>query len=178
VAALFSPNATAAAVLLPVIDHPGGPTLLFTERASMLKHHAGQIAFPGGRVEPEDGSALAGALRETAEEIGLLPSNIEVLGYLPEHPVISGYCVTPVVGLVTPGFRLTPDPREVASVFEVPLDYLLQPANCVLERRKIGGVVEVLLQEFQWQERRIWGATASMVLLLAEALRQGHVAHA
>lgn len=170
---LFPPQPSPAAVLVPIVDHPGAPCVLFTERAPMLKHHAGQISFPGGRIEPADGGPVAAALRETEEEIGLARTAVEVLGFLPDHLVISGYRVTPVVGLVRPGEVLRPDPREVASVFEVPLAFLLDPANHVPNRRLIGGVVEVTLQDIPWQDRRIWGATAAMVLMLGEVLRDG-----
>lgn len=168
--ALLPANPTPAAVLVPLVLHATEPTLLFTERASGLKKHGGQISFPGGRVEPKDEGPVGGALRESAEEIGLGASFVEVLGYLPDHLVISGYRVTPVVGLVAPGFTLVPDANEVASVFEVPLAFFLDPSNRVRQWRKLGGQVAAELEEFHWEGRRIWGATASMVISLAQTL--------
>lgn len=167
---LLPANPTPAAVLVPLVVHPTGPTLLFTERASALKKHAGQISFPGGRVEPDDAGPVGGALRESAEEIGLTAGYVEVLGYLPDHLVITGYRVTPVVGLVAPGFTLVPDENEVASVFEVPLAFFLDPANRTKAWRKLGGQIAAELEEFHWEGRRIWGATASMIISLAATL--------
>lgn len=170
---LLPTNPTPAAVLVPLVLHAAAPTLMFTERASGLKKHGGQISFPGGRVEPHDDGAVGGALRESAEEIGLGAAFVEVLGYLPDHLVISGYRVTPVVGLVAPGFTLVPDANEVASVFEVPLTFFLDPANRVRQWRKLGGQISAELEEFHWEGRRIWGATASMVISLAQTLGYG-----
>lgn len=170
VRAMLPANPTPAAVLVPLVLHAAEPTLMFTERASGLKKHGGQISFPGGRVEPDDDGAVGGALRESAEEIGLGADYVEILGYLPDHLVISGYRVTPVVGLVAPGFTLVPDANEVASVFEVPLGFFLNPANRVRQWRKLGGQVSAELEEFHWEGRRIWGATASMVISLAQTL--------
>jgi len=170
---LFPANPTAAAVLVPLVVHPAGPTLMFTERASGLRKHGGQISFPGGRVEPDDSGPVGGALREAAEEIGLGAGFIEVIGYLPDHLVITGYRVTPVVGLVVPGFTPVPDANEVASVFEVPLAFFLDPANRVKAWRKLGGQLNAELEEFHWEGRRIWGATASMVINLTQKLGYG-----
>jgi 8-oxo-dGTP pyrophosphatase MutT (NUDIX family) len=167
---LLPANPLSAAVLVPLIAHPTGPTLMFTERASGLRKHGGQISFPGGRVEPDDNGPVGGALRESAEEIGLGAGFVEVIGYLPDHLVITGFRVTPVVGLVAPGFTLAPDANEVASVFEVPLAFFLDPANRVKAWRKLGGQIDAEIEEFHWEGRRIWGATASMVISLAEKL--------
>ncbi|MFM7067161.1 MAG: CoA pyrophosphatase [Gammaproteobacteria bacterium] len=167
---LMPPNPTVAAVLMPVIARPTGPTLLFTERAAALRRHSGQISFPGGRPEATDTSATAGALRESGEEIGLPETAVEVLGHLPEQIILTGFRVTPVVGWVTPGWPLRPDPKEVADVFEVPLEFLLERGNRVVCRRRIGDEIEVELEEFHWQGRRIWGATAEMVMALAALL--------
>jgi len=167
---LLPANPTSAAVLVPLVAHPAGPTLMFTERASGLRKHGGQISFPGGRVEPDDDGPVGGALRESSEEIGLDAGFVEVIGYLPDHLVITGFRVTPVVGLVAPGFTPQPDPNEVASVFEVPLAFFLDPANRVKAWRKLGGQIDAEIEEFHWEGRRIWGATASMVINLAEKL--------
>ena len=118
-----------AAVLVPVVKRKHGLTVLFTRRTAHLNDHAGQISFPGGRSEPGDADAAETALREAAEEIGLAPAQVEVLGELPEYVTVTGYRVTPVVGLVTPPLELRLDEFEVAEVFEVPLEFLLDPAN-------------------------------------------------
>ena len=118
-----------AAVLVPLVEHSAGFTVLFTQRTADLKAHGGQISFPGGRIEPSDVDAHAGALRETYEEIGLAASHIEILGTLDPYVTVTGFTVTPVVGVVTPPFDLKPDPVEVADIFEVPLAFFLDPAN-------------------------------------------------
>ena len=123
---------TRAAVLIPIIDRGDDLTVLLTLRADDLKHHAGQISFPGGRLEAGDADATAAALRETEEEIGLRREYVEVLGCLPDHAVITGFRVTPVVGLVRLGFELVLDPTEVAGTFEAPLRHLLDPATHAL----------------------------------------------
>jgi len=158
-----------AAVLIPLVDRGEELTVLLTRRASDLKHHAGQISFPGGRMEPGDRDAVAAALRETEEEIGLRPEFIEVIGRLPDHVVISGYRVTPIVGLVRPGFELVLDPKEVFATFEAPLRHLLDPATHARRSHQIG---EELLETFElpWGEHNIWGATAGMLLTLIEVL--------
>jgi 8-oxo-dGTP pyrophosphatase MutT (NUDIX family) len=154
-----------AAVLVPIIDHPDGLTVLLTERATELRHHAGQIAFPGGRLEPGDADLVAAAIRETREEIGLAARHFEVLGFLPDHLIVTVYRVTPVVGLVAPGVPLTLDPLEVAGTFEVPLAYLLDPAHHRAAQRPIGGtMIEVF--EIPFGTRNIWGATAGMLMTL------------
>jgi len=167
--ALFPLQPTRAAVLIPLIDHGDELTVLLTHRANELRHHAGQISFPGGRLEPDDDDAVAAALRETEEEIGLRREFIEVIGCLPDHVVISGYRVTPVVGLVSPGFELVLDPTEVSGTFEAPLSHLLNPAMHTHRMHRIGNEdLEVL--DLQWGGRTIWGATAGMLLTLGELL--------
>ena len=154
-----------AAVLVPIVDHSAGLTVLLTERAADLKNHAGQISFPGGRIEAIDDGPVAAALRETHEEIGLEARYIDVFGYLPDHLIISGYRVTPVVAFVRPGFELKLDRSEVTDTFEVPLDFVLDPANHKARRRKLGeGEIEVY--DIPYGERNIWGATAGMLLTL------------
>ena len=145
--------------------------MLFTERASHLKHHAGQISFPGGRVEAKDQGPLQAALRETEEEIGLSREFVEVMGYLPPHLIFTGYCVTPVVGLVQPGFNLQIDMGEVAGVFEVPLRYLIDPSHHQTRDRQIGEIA-VRVYDLPYGERRIWGATAGILRNLYRLLNQ------
>ena len=162
-------NPTPAAVLVPVMAHPT-PTLLFTERAAALRKHSGQISFPGGRLEPTDDGPAHGALRESTEEIGLPPASVQLLGQLPEQIILTGYRVTPVVGWVQPGWTVQADPEEVADVFEVPLEFFLDRGNRVMASRRLGGQIEVELEEFHWEGRRIWGATAEMLISLAALL--------
>ena len=154
-----------AAVLLPVVMRER-LTLLLTQRSAHLATHAGQIALPGGKLDPTDADAVAAALRETHEEIGIEPERIEVLGSLPEYTTGTAFVITPVVGLVRPGFELRPNPGEVDEVFEVPLDFLMDPIN---HRRHAwdweGTVREWYSMPYQeaGQERFIWGATAGML---------------
>jgi 8-oxo-dGTP pyrophosphatase MutT (NUDIX family) len=154
-----------AAVLLPVVMHER-PTLLLTQRTAHLSTHSGQIALPGGKQDEADTDAVAAALRETQEEIGLPPESIEVLGALPIYVTGTAFIVTPVVGLVRPGFELRPNPHEVDDVFEVPLDFLMDPANHRRHAVEWGGVArEWYSMPFQdgGRERFIWGATAGML---------------
>jgi len=167
--------ATRAAVLVPIVDREEELTVLLTLRALDLKQHAGQISFPGGRLEPDDADATAAALRETEEEIGLARGFVDILGRLPEHAVITGYRVTPVVGLVRPGFTLVLDPTEVAGTFEAPLRHLLDPATHARRRRRIAGE-EIETIDLPWGSFNIWGATAGMLLTLGDVLG-GTAAH-
>jgi 8-oxo-dGTP pyrophosphatase MutT (NUDIX family) len=157
-----------AAVLVPIVDHPR-LTVLFTERAADLREHAGQVSFPGGRLEPRDSDPAAAALRETEEEIGLAPGGIEILGYLSDSLVGARYRVTPVVGLVRPGFTVVPDPVEVAGAFEVPFDFLMDPANHRTSERIWNGA-PVTIYELPYDGHRIWGATAGMLVALYHVL--------
>lgn len=159
----------AAGVLLPIVEHQHELSVLFTERSAGLKHHPGQISFPGGRMESFDADVRHTALRETEEEVGIFAAQIEVLGYLDMLPTITGYVVTPVVGLVQPGFSLRVDPSEVADVFEVPLDFLMDDRNQRHSVRKFNGT-EIPILEFQYDSYRIWGATAAMLLSLRNLL--------
>jgi 8-oxo-dGTP pyrophosphatase MutT (NUDIX family) len=158
-----------AGVLVPLIDRPLGPTLLLTRRSSALKHHAGQVSFPGGRIEPGDRDILETALRETEEEVGVPRSLVKVVGALPTMPTITGYAVTPLVGIVSGGVRLSLDPGEVDLAFEVPLGFVLDEANERRSERTIEGV-SVPLLEFDWGGERIWGATAAMIAELRSLL--------
>jgi len=166
---LFPMQPTRAAVLIPLVDRGEELTVLLTHRAIDLKHHAGQISFPGGRLEPGDDDAIAAALRETEEEIGLRREFVEVIGCLPDHVVISGYRVTPVVGLVRPGFELVLDTTEVSGTFEAPLRHLLDPATHARRMHRIGGE-DLELLDLPWGGHTIWGATAGMLLTLRELL--------
>ena len=171
VSAFMPATRTPAAVLVPIVQHESELTVLFTERASHLKHHAGQISFPGGRIESRDGSALHAALRETEEEIGLSRQYVEVLGYLPPHLIFTGFCVTPVVALVQPGFDLQIDMGEVAEVFEVPLRYLIDPSHHQARDKQIGEIA-VRVYDLPYGERRIWGATAGILMNLYRILNE------
>jgi 8-oxo-dGTP pyrophosphatase MutT (NUDIX family) len=164
-----------AAVLVPVVARVEGnasaPTMLFTRRAAHLKDHSGQVSFPGGRVHAADGSPEATALREAHEEIGLDAARVELLGRLPEYLTRTGFRVTPVVGIVTPPFVLRPDPGEVEAIFEVPLAFLLDPANRRRQSREWQGETR-WFYEMPYGEHYIWGATAGMLVNLANHLAQ------
>lgn len=158
-----------AAVLIPLVLRPAGATILLTERTSHLADHAGQISFPGGRLEPEDADAIAAALRETEEEIGLARRHVDVLGHFEDYGTVTGYRVTPVIGLVRPPFDLTPDPHEVAEIFELPLDFILQPTNVRRARETRGGVMRDVY-EIAYGKWRVWGFTARILVRLISAL--------
>jgi 8-oxo-dGTP pyrophosphatase MutT (NUDIX family) len=164
---LFPASPIPAAVLVPLIERPEGLTVLLTQRATQLRNHAGQISFPGGRMEPEDADPKAAALREAHEEIGLDARFVTVVGYLPDHILLSGFRVTPVVSFVRTGFELLLDATEVQDTFEVPLSFVFDPANHRARRRRFGfGEVEMELCDIPYGVRNIWGATAGMLLTL------------
>jgi 8-oxo-dGTP pyrophosphatase MutT (NUDIX family) len=150
-----------AAVLIPVVDRDE-PTILLTRRTEILRAHKGQIAFPGGRMDADDPSPLATALREAEEEIGLAPRHVDLLGYLDLYRTVSGYCIVPVVGLVTPPFALTVNPAEVDHVFEVPLAFLMNPANHRRETREWQGRQRRYMA-MPYEEHYIWGVTAGIL---------------
>jgi 8-oxo-dGTP pyrophosphatase MutT (NUDIX family) len=158
-----------AAVLVPVVNREHGLTVLFTRRTAHLNDHAGQISFPGGRSEPGDADSAETALREAAEEIGVAPAQVEVLGKLPEYVTVTGYRVTPVVGLVTPPLELRLDEFEVAEVFEVPLEFLLDPANH-LRNSVLWEGRERRYYAVPYGQYYIWGATAGMLMNLLSFL--------
>jgi 8-oxo-dGTP pyrophosphatase MutT (NUDIX family) len=158
-----------AAVLVPIVGREGEPTILLTERSADLPHHAGQVSFPGGRVEETDIDHIDAALRETEEEIGLDRRHVEVIGRLDTYFTRTGFEVTPVVGLVRPPFDLTPDPVEVASIFEVPLSFVLDRSNHERHSREWQNMIRHFYV-FPHPDKYIWGATAGMLVNLAELL--------
>ena len=169
VQAAMPPVPRAAAVLVPIIDHPQAPTLLMTTRAGHLRHHAGQISFPGGGIEASDDNVLGAALRETEEEIGLAASFVQPLGFLPDQIVLTGFRITPVVALVRTGYQLRVDSAEVEEVFEIPLEYLTRADNYRPTRRVLRGL-ELTLNDLHFEGRVVWGATAGMLQMLRNAL--------
>ncbi len=163
-------DATPAAVLIPVVNRPGGLTLLLTQRSADLPDHPGQISFPGGRVEADDPTLAHAALREATEEVGLPADRVDVLGELATYETVTGFAVTPIVGWVEPPFTLAPDPIEVAEAFEVPLSFVLDPSNQQRHFRMLGDVRRDFWA-IPWRDRYIWGATAAMLLILDRTLR-------
>jgi 8-oxo-dGTP pyrophosphatase MutT (NUDIX family) len=164
-------RSTQAAVLVPLVKRLEGPTILLTKRTDHLRDHAGQISFPGGRIEKEDAHPEAAALRETEEEIGLHPRHIELVGRLDTYLTRTGFEVTPVVGLVTPPFDLTLDSFEVAEAFEVPLGFFLDQQNRKMHSRVWQGR-ERYFYVYPYLDYFIWGATAGMLSNLAEILAE------
>jgi 8-oxo-dGTP pyrophosphatase MutT (NUDIX family) len=165
------PNPTPAAVLVPFVDRADGLTVLLTERATHLARHASQISFPGGRLEDTDADVASAALREAHEEIGLDRTRVDVFGYLPDHLVISGFRVTPVLALVSPPIDLRLNPDEVSAAFEVPAAHFFDRANHKARMRRVGDQ-DMLLYDFPWQGRNIWGATAGMLMTLVRMVQE------
>ena len=177
----FNPQSppAAASVLIPLVMRPDGLHVLLTQRTAHLRDHAGQISFPGGRAEAHDADAIATALRETEEEVGLGRQHIEVVGQLPVYTTVTSFVVTPVVALVKPGFTLALDNFEVAQAFEVPLPFLMTPAHHRRHHFEMGGVQRQFLS-MPWQGPDaqsppyfIWGATAAMLRNLYRFLAAG-----
>jgi 8-oxo-dGTP pyrophosphatase MutT (NUDIX family) len=169
--AAANPSLTQAAVLLLVVNRPEGPAVVFTQRTADLADHAGQISFPGGRKHPEDADAVATALREAQEEVGLDPARVDVIGELPDYHTSTGYRVRPIVGWAEPPVVFTPDPREVADVFEVPLAFLLDEANHRHESAYYRGRLRKYWA-MPWRGRFIWGATAGMLVTFQRIVGQ------
>lgn len=166
-----APGLVDAAVLVPLVFHDtGGPTVLLTQRTAHLAHHPGQISFPGGRLETCDEDIVSCALRETEEEIGLRPEQVEILGRLDLYVTITGFRVTPIVGVARPPLVFQPDPFEVADVFEVPLAFVLNPANHQRHFRIMPSGQKRHYYAIPFGDRYIWGATAGMLVNLSEVL--------
>ena len=163
----------AAAVLVGLVPRAEGLQVLLTRRNDGMRHHPGQVSFPGGRIETDDTDAAAAAVREAGEEIGLMPGRIKPLGYLDPLATITGFRVLPLVAIITPDYVAHPDPREVAEVFEAPLAYLLAPENLLRVAIDVGGRPRQVLEfvDRGMPGQRIWGATASILFNLRERLR-------
>jgi len=160
-----------AGVLIPVRQHSRGLSILLTQRSAELKHHAGQVSFPGGSMEASDGDIVDTALRETREEIGIDESDVSIIGYLETMPTVTGYAVSPVVGLLSGAIELTIDRTEVEYTFEVPLEFLLNPANHRMVQREWRGLSFAMV-EFHFEDQRIWGATAQMMLRFINLIKK------
>lgn len=162
-----------ASVLVPLFERGNELSVLLTRRAEHLRYHPGQVSFPGGRMDPDDSDVRATALREAHEEVGITPGDVEIAGYLDPVLTITGYTVTPVVGLVAPDVRLVVDPTEVQHAFEVPLDFLLDERNARESARELFGV-RLPVVEFEYASERIWGATANIVMILRRRLTESY----
>ena len=162
-------NLTSAAVLVGLVKHPGELSVLLTQRTDHLQHHPGQVSFPGGHSDPRDDSPEETALRETEEEVGLHRRNIKPIGRLGEYVTRTGFSITPVVAFIAPPFKICHDPFEVEEVFEVPLKFLLDPANHKRHRRKSDGHTREF-HAMAFKDYYIWGATAGMLINLYEVL--------
>ena len=158
-----------AAVLIPVVDHEPEATVILTRRADRLRSHSGQVAFPGGRIDPTDASPEDAALRETMEEIGLGEEHIEIIGRLPDYVAGSGYRIAPVLAVVQPGFELTLNEDEVDTAFEAPLRFLMDPANHTRDSR-MWNDREWFFYDMPYGGQRIWGVTAGIIRTLYERL--------
>ncbi|MBV7482263.1 CoA pyrophosphatase [Bordetella sp. BOR01] len=167
-----------AAVLIPLVAHASGVRVMLTQRAAHLHDHAGQISFPGGRLETTDATPVDAALREAEEETGLPIDYVDVLGSMPAYLTSTGFSITPVLSLVRPGFTLVPDSFEVAEVFEVPLAFLMDPANHRLYRAPLPDGRERQYYAMPWQGHFIWGATAGMLRNLYHLVRHRLAANA
>ena len=166
----LSSTLSPAGVLIPIFDRNSeGLSVLLTQRSAELKHHAGQISFPGGRMEENDSDIAATALRETHEEVGIVKEDVSIIGYLDPMPTITGYAVTPVVGLVDASATLTMDHSEVEFSFEVPLQFLLDIGNRRIVQRELHGK-NFPMAEFHYDGHRIWGATAMMIIQFIKVL--------
>ena len=165
-----------AAVLVGVVAHPQAPSVLLTRRHDGLRHHAGQVSFPGGRIESFDSTPAAAALREAHEEVGLAPDYVSLAGLSSPYRTGTGFLVTPVVGFIQPGFSLTPNPAEVADIFETPFGFLMDPANHEQHERQGPGGETRRFYAMTHEDRFIWGATAGMLRALYDRLYGAAVA--
>jgi len=163
------PGMRAAGVLVPLIERGDDLRMLLTERAPDLKHHAGQVSFPGGGMEAGDADILETALREAQEEVGIRPSQVEIAGYLAPTATITGFAVTGVIGFVDPAFEPVPDPCEVDSVFEVPVGFLMDEGNARYSERLYEGR-SLAVASFDYDGHRIWGATAGLILAFRDLI--------
>jgi 8-oxo-dGTP pyrophosphatase MutT (NUDIX family) len=160
-----------AGVLIPVRRHEAGLAVLLTQRSADLKHHAGQVSFPGGRMEEADADIEVTALRETREEIGISEEQVSIIGYLETMPTVTGYAVTPIVGFVDGSVPLVIDTTEVEYAFEVPLSFLTESANHRMVTREWQGL-SFSMVEFHYEGQRIWGATAQMLLRFINIIKK------
>lgn len=158
----------AAAVLIPITDR-AEPGVILTQRPTWLRSHAGQVAFPGGKVDDTDESSIFAALREAEEELNIPPARVEVIGVADTYYSGSGYSIAPVVGIIPPDLELQPNPQEVEDWFEVPLAFLLDPANSIKKETNWNGQ-QRSYYDMQWGERRIWGVTAGIIANLVRRL--------
>lgn len=158
-----------AAVLIPVVDHGPEASVILTKRAETLTSHSGQVAFPGGRIDPTDASPEEAALREAEEEIGLDPDHVEIIGRMPDYVSGSGYRIAPVLSIVKPGFHLTLNEHEVDAAFEVPLRFLMDPVNHTQNSRRFNEEVW-FFYDMPYGGQRIWGVTAGIIRTLYERL--------
>ncbi len=165
----LSANLRAAAVLIPIIERGSSLAVLLTERSAALRHHAGQISFPGGGMEKRDENISRTALREAHEEVGIRPEEVEIAGFLRPTLTVTGFAVTPVIGFVSSEFRLRVDPGEVESAFEAPLDFLMDSRNAVHSEREFRGT-RFPVTTFHYDGHQIWGATAGMLMTLRQLL--------
>ncbi|MCQ1057337.1 CoA pyrophosphatase [Photobacterium sp. ZSDE20] len=158
-----------AAVLIPLVPRHGSFSMIFTRRADHLKHHPGQVSFPGGRYEPQDIDLIDTALRETEEEIGILCNRDSIIGQLPSLPTISGYIVTPYLSVISPDYRPQLDPNEVDELFEAPIEHVLNPMNIRIQKVTFRGNNHNIYS-IPFSKYSIWGATAQMLKVLSDQL--------
>jgi 8-oxo-dGTP pyrophosphatase MutT (NUDIX family) len=158
----------AAAVLIPITDR-AEPGVILTQRPTWLRSHAGQVAFPGGKVDDTDENSIFAALREAEEELNIPPARVEVIGVADTYYSGSGYSIAPVVGIIPPDLQIQPNPQEVEDWFEVPLAFLLDPANSIKKEANWNGQ-QRSYYDMQWGERRIWGVTAGIIANLVRRL--------
>ncbi len=166
----FSEGTPAPAAVLVAITDQAQPGVILTQRTDTLRRHAGQVAFPGGRIDPEDADAAAAALREAEEEIALPRGAVDLVGAADPYLTVTGYTVTPVIGVIAPGLTYRPNEAEVADVFEVPLAFVLDSMNQIQVSTEWQGRMRTYY-EINWRDRRIWGATAAMLVNLSRRLR-------